>query len=91
MSTYFGIVNGVARDATEEEILQIEKDRFAEKIKAPIRFREQRNMLLAETDWTQAADVPQSIKDKWVPYRQALRDVPQQAGFPETVVWPVKP
>jgi hypothetical protein len=53
--------------------------------------RAQRNALLTETDWTQAIDVPQAIKDKWAPYRQALRDVPQQAGFPESVVWPVKP
>lgn len=53
--------------------------------------RAQRDSLLLSTDWTQAADVPQATKDKWAPYRQALRDVPQQAGFPESVVWPVKP
>jgi len=55
------------------------------------RVRERRNNLLVETDWTQTTDVPQATKDKWAPYRQALRDVPQQAGFPESVVWPVKP
>ena len=54
-------------------------------------IRVQRDLLLAATDWTQAADVPQATKDKWAPYRQALRDVPQQAGFPESVVWPSKP
>lgn len=53
--------------------------------------RAQRNGLLAETDWTQAVDVPQEIKDKWAPYRQALRDVPQQEGFPFNVVWPDLP
>ena len=53
--------------------------------------REQRDRLLTETDWTQAADIPQATKDKWAPYRQALRDVPEQAGFPYDVVWPVKP
>jgi hypothetical protein len=53
--------------------------------------REQRDRLLTETDWTQAADIPQATKDKWAPYRQALRDVPDQAGFPFDVVWPVKP
>lgn len=53
--------------------------------------RAHRNALLAATDWTQAADVPQATKDKWAPYRQALRNVPQQSGFPQTIDWPVKP
>ena len=53
--------------------------------------RNDRDRLLAETDWTQAADIPQATKDKWMPYRQALRDVPEQTGFPFEVVWPVKP
>lgn len=55
------------------------------------RIRRARNTLLAETDWSQAVDVPQAIKDKWAPYRQALRDVPQQAGFPDNIQWPNKP
>jgi hypothetical protein len=50
-----------------------------------------RDALLAQTDWTQAADVPQATKDKWAPYRQALRDVPQQPGFFENIQWPAKP
>jgi hypothetical protein len=53
--------------------------------------RVHRNNLLAATDWTQMPDVPQAIKDKWATYRQALRDVPQQAGFPDNIQWPVKP
>lgn len=54
--------------------------------------RAERNRLLTETDWTQAADVPQATKDLWAPYRQALRDVPhQQSGFPTDIVWPTKP
>jgi hypothetical protein len=56
-----------------------------------LRARGQRNQLLTESDWTQAADVPQALKDVWAPYRQALRDVPQQAGFPTDIVWPTKP
>lgn len=55
------------------------------------RIRRARNTLLQESDWTQAADVPQATKDKWASYRQALRDVPQQAGFPDNIQWPVKP
>lgn len=53
--------------------------------------RAKRNRLLRATDWTQLADVPQATKDLWDDYRQALRDVPQQAGFPNDVVWPEKP
>lgn len=53
--------------------------------------RYERDRLLAETDWTQAADIPQATKDKWAPYRQALRDIPEQEGFPFNVVWPEKP
>jgi len=53
--------------------------------------RTERNTKLAATDWTQAADVPQTLKDSYVSYRQALRDVPQQSGFPNQVVWPELP
>ena len=53
--------------------------------------RAKRNKLLLATDWSQAADVPQTTKDLWAPYRQALRDVPQQADFPTTIIWPVEP
>ena len=53
--------------------------------------KRERNMRLAATDWTQTADIPQATKDKWTPYRQALRDVPQQPGFPKNIVWPTPP
>lgn len=52
--------------------------------------REQRNKLIAECDWTQVADAPVD-KEAWATYRQALRDVPAQAGFPWDVTWPIKP
>ena len=55
------------------------------------RARSERDRLLALTDWTQAADIPQSTKDKWVPYRQALRDVPAQEDFPIIILWPQAP
>ncbi len=53
--------------------------------------RTERNTKLAATDWTQGADLPQVIKDKYAPYRQELRDVTAQAGFPWEVVWPEAP
>lgn len=53
-------------------------------------LRAERDRLLAESDWTQVADAPVN-QAAWASYRQALRDVPQQAGFPDDVVWPTKP
>lgn len=55
--------------------------------------RAQRDSLLAACDWTQLADVLQGdpLKTSWAHYRQALRDVPEQAGFPFSVSWPVAP
>lgn len=52
--------------------------------------RSERNTKLAATDWTQVADAPVD-KEAWATYRQALRDVPQQAGFPWVVEWPAQP
>jgi len=52
--------------------------------------RTMRNALLTESDWTQVADAPVGSQ-AWATYRQALRDVPDQAGFPENIVWPVAP
>jgi hypothetical protein len=53
--------------------------------------RKERDTLIAETDWVSGDDVPQALKDKWYPYRQALRDITQNYDNIETVVWPVKP
>ncbi len=53
--------------------------------------RAERNGRLFASDYTQLSDVPISNRSAWVTYRQALRDVPEQAGFPEEVIWPTKP
>lgn len=75
-----------------EDYAQAELDRIHyETVIMPAEIREQRDRLLQECDWTQANDIPQITKDAWAIYRQALRDVPQQAGFPLNVVWPTKP
>jgi len=50
-----------------------------------------RNQLLSESDWTQLPDVPQALKDAWATYRQALRDITAQSGFPRNIVYPTKP
>lgn len=53
--------------------------------------RAERDRKIAETDWTQGKDIPDNISTKWAVYRQALRDVPKQSGFPWTVQWPTQP
>jgi hypothetical protein len=57
--------------------------------------REERNALLAESDWTQLPDARSAMgpekAEEWDTYRQALRDVPEQSGFPRDIIWPVKP
>lgn len=52
--------------------------------------RQDRNRRMAESDWTQLPDSPVD-KAVWATYRQALRDVPVQAGFPWNVDWPTQP
>lgn len=54
-------------------------------------YRVERNQKLAASDWTQLPDVPASVKLAWSTYRQALRDVTLQAGFPRSVNWPTEP
>ena len=49
-----------------------------------------RNELLSACDWTQLPDSP-ADHEAWAAYRQALRDVPAQEGFPWDVVWPEMP
>lgn len=55
--------------------------------------RAERDRRLADTDWmvTKALETNTTIPTELVKYRQALRDVPSQIGFPHTVVWPDKP
>ena len=50
-----------------------------------------RNAKIAETDWSQLDDIPEATKLLYKTYRQALRDITTQSGFPFNVVWPDKP
>lgn len=52
--------------------------------------RAKRNQLLTASDWTQLPDVLLATKEAWAVYRQALRDITQQAD-PFNIVWPVPP
>ncbi|CAB5223262.1 Phage tail assembly chaperone protein [uncultured Caudovirales phage] len=53
--------------------------------------RQTRNQLLAECDWTQLSDAPTLVLDSWKEYRQGLRNVPKQQGFPWNIIWPQMP
>ena len=53
--------------------------------------RSLRDRLLSGCDWTQTADQPDTTKSKWQQYRQELRDVSSQSGFPKNIIWPIKP
>lgn len=55
--------------------------------------RAQRDSMIAQTDYLMMSDYPISDEDKSLveTYRQALRDIPEQEGFPSNVQWPVAP
>lgn len=53
-------------------------------------LRLERNRKLAELDWTQGKDIPDSISIPAATYRQALRDITTQAGFPWEITWPTQ-
>jgi hypothetical protein len=85
--------NGVTREYTDAEYTQATVDAQTQLSGLQNVVRNQRNTLLAKSDWTQAADIPFSSEQKaeWVTYRQALRDLPSQSGFPTNVVFPTEP
>ncbi len=61
-----------------------------EPVAAEVLARAERDELLMTSDWTQVDDSPVD-KSTWAAYRQLLRDVPSQSGFPNTITWPTKP
>ena len=73
------------RNLTTEEL----NSRTSDAVSNSEKMRTQRNNLLAETDWMALSDV--TMSDAWSAYRQALRDIPAQDGFPDSVTWPTRP
>jgi len=68
---------------TEEEIPVVEE-------RLTYLIRRDRNNRLTETDYMMLSDTP-SPTQAWLDYRQALRDITEQAGFPQNFTWPEKP
>lgn len=69
--------------ATSEQIAQRTDEKAAE-------VRAERNQRLASCDWTQLQDAPVD-HTIWAYYRQQLRDITDQPGFPTDVIWPSPP
>lgn len=65
-------------------------EKAAEDERKAAEVRAERNAKLAQSDWTQVADAPVD-KAAWATYRQALRDITVQPGFPWNVTWPDDP
>lgn len=72
----------------ETPVTEIIDDTSAPDLEAPA--RQERNTLLAASDWTQVADAPVD-QAAWATYRQELRDITSQETFPNEVTWPVPP
>jgi len=55
--------------------------------------RAKRDRLLADSDWVtiRATDTGTAVPTEWQTYRQALRDITEQTGFPENIDWPQEP
>lgn len=79
------IVNGVEVTLTQQEIDEIQSE---ESGMVEIKARIERDVLLSDSDVYALAD---RITDEWRTYRQALRDIPNQSGFPDDITWPNKP
>ena len=70
--------------------IQYNTELTIEEIEANVRAL--RNQLLLDSDFTQLLDAPNwVVKEDWKVYRQLLREIPDQEGFPTNVVWPVSP
>jgi hypothetical protein len=90
----FGVIEGPYHwrthkvDLSTGEPTESEWAPAIEDVAATVRAR--RDQMLTACDWTQLADSPKK-DNAWPAYRQALRDITDQKGFPDEVVWPNPP
>ena len=92
----YKVLNGETIQLTEEEEAELDAREKAWTDDAPARrmslLRDQRNQILAQTDWIGNSDVTMSAD--WKTYRQALRDITKQTPTDDTlsnITWPKKP
>jgi hypothetical protein len=93
-------VNGQLVDLTPQEELEFNAEELEWALGADYRkaeeVRAERNKLLLEVDAISSnplrwAELDAPTQALWATYRLELLDVPQQTGFPQTVVWPLTP
>lgn len=92
MSRYHNINGEMVQFTSAEETARDAEEKAwadAADTRAAVAVRKERDALLAAIDWMANSDV--TMTSGWATYRQALRDVPSQAGFPNTITWPSKP
>ena len=91
---YTKLINGVRVPLTQSEVdTMMQQQELASSLVIETlssEVRAERNQLLSSCDWTQIADAPVDT-DAWKIYRQALRDITSQTGFPTSITWPTKP
>lgn len=78
----FGFWNITTKDWEVDDVARLES--LAQQV------RSQRDHLMAQTDWVvvKAQETGTEVPEEYLVYRQALRDVPLQSGFPEVIEWP---
>lgn len=96
-----GFVGPFERPTFDSEIETQEWDIESKKwITTPIpnevfweRLRDERNLKLTDSDWSQLPDAPLTTaeKTKWATYRQELRDLPANTVDPKNIIWPLQP
>ena len=80
----------ITRDGEAVEITQEELDQTRRGAPTLSEYaRQERDILIAETDVWALSD--RTMTDAQTAYRQALRDITGQDGFPEDITWPTKP
>ena len=82
------LIDGFLKVLDEAEVAH---EQQAEADSQAHRVRVDRTLRLQASDWTQGKDIADEVSTAWATYRQALRDVPSQEGFPWGVIWPEQP
>lgn len=95
----FVCIDGLIREANAEElasILEHEERAVRDGLAYQTTMvRQQRTNLLAACDWVELPSAIARLSAEqfsgWMAYRQELRDVSAQEGFPNTMTWPTQP
>lgn len=94
---YQGLLAGQAEGKTIRMGATGQLELSDEWIQSPVEMaaslRRRRDRLLAATDVKQLSDYPLTEEQRalWAAYRRALRELPEQPGFPTQVDWPTPP